>query len=270
MIARRLVWALAWVAVSVAAAAPAGAQTIASAPGPPTGERGLLPRYQFFLEATHLGGGGDDLVSFVWDAHFGGDLDLVDYGLGRLTAQAAFETILGTEFRDFDPNQGNYILGLSGSYRVRRTEVAAVFHHVSRHLSDRPKRESIDWNMAGIRVQHPIDSGALRLVLTGRSLWTVARSFVDYSAEIGGDIEASVGLNAVVSVIAHGAAYSMLTVDDSARGNQTGGLIQGGVRVAGAKGVVDFYAGYERRVDADPFSGEPHNWFVAGFRLLSR
>ncbi len=267
MTVRRLVGLLARVAVWLTAAAPLGAQTIAKPPGPPGGERGLLARYQFFLESAHLG--GDD-IAFVWDAHFGGDLDLVDYGAGRLTAQAAFETILGSEFRDFDPNQGNYLLGVSGSYRIRHTELAAVFHHVSRHLSDRPKQVPIDWNMLGIRVLQMVDAGALHVVLSGRSLWTVERSFVDYAAEIGGDIEARCALNGTVSAIAQGRAYAMLTVPESSRGHQNGGSIEGGVRVAGSKGAVDFYVGYERRVDAEPFLGEARSWFVAGFRLLSK
>ena len=39
-----------------------------------------MPRYDFHLTAEHLS--GDD-KSFVWDANFGGDLDVVDYGKGR-------------------------------------------------------------------------------------------------------------------------------------------------------------------------------------------
>ena len=55
---------------------------------------------------------------FVWDTNFGGELDFVDYGLGRTTFAANYEAVLGEEFRRFDPNQGNYLLDLSTSARA--------------------------------------------------------------------------------------------------------------------------------------------------------
>ena len=58
---------------------------------------------------------------FVWDANFGGELDMVDYGRGRATFVANYQTILGSEFRAFDPNQGNYILEGSTSVARRRS-----------------------------------------------------------------------------------------------------------------------------------------------------
>ena len=86
---------------------------------------------------------------FSWETDFGGDIDVVDYVFGRTSAILNYEAILGNEFRAFDPNQGNYTLELSTSVRLGQTEVAGVFNHVSRHLSDRPKRFPIAWNMAG-------------------------------------------------------------------------------------------------------------------------
>ena len=61
---------------------------------------------------------------------------------GRLTFSADYQAILGDEFRPFDPYQSNYYhLGRRRRIGVRSTEWALVFHHVSRHLGDRPKRD---------------------------------------------------------------------------------------------------------------------------------
>ena len=72
------------------------------------------------------------------------------------------------EFRQFDPNQGNYTLEGSGSVRAGPIEVAGVFHHVSRHLSDRPKRFPVDWNMIGGRIRAATARGRSEL----RDAWT--------------------------------------------------------------------------------------------------
>src|SRR5207237_6516313 len=87
-----------------------------------------------------------------WDTHFGGAIDIVDYVRGRAATAIDYEAVLGNQLRAFDPNQGNYILELSTSYRIRATEVAAIFHHVSRHLSDRMKVFPVAWNILGVRV----------------------------------------------------------------------------------------------------------------------
>ena len=86
---------------------------------------------------------------FSWDTYFGGDVDFLDYVVGRLSGLADYHAVLGDEYRPFDPNQAYYTLEVSSSYRIGETEIAGVFHHVSRHLSDRPKQLAIAWNVAG-------------------------------------------------------------------------------------------------------------------------
>lgn len=259
--------ALATIAVLVACAAPALAQTVALTPEPPSGQRGLLSRYRFYLSATSVNSDDD---RFDWDADVGGDMDLVDYGTGRITALANFETVLGGEFRQFDPNQGNYTLDVSASLRSKVVEAALVFHHLSRHLSDRPKQFPIDWNMLGVRVAYEISRPGTRIQIDGRLLDAVTRSFVDYRAEVGGSVSVRCELSPRVSLIASGDAYGLL-VDESVsgRGHQNGGRLEGGLRVSGSKGAVELFAGYERRIDADPFELRPRTWMFVGFRLLS-
>ncbi len=105
-----------------------------------------MSRYDFQLEANVLS--GDDGRQFRWDTHFGGEFDLFNYVKGRATVVTDYEAVLGSEFRPFDPNQGIYILEPAGSWFVGRNEVSFVFHHVSRHLSDRPKTYAIAYNAA--------------------------------------------------------------------------------------------------------------------------
>ena len=93
----------------------------------------------------------------MWDTHWGADFDLVDYVKGRVSFLVDYQAVLGNEFRPFDPNQGNYMLEFSGSRRLGRTELVGAFHHVSRHLSDRPKRQAIAMNVLEGRVLRRFD-----------------------------------------------------------------------------------------------------------------
>jgi hypothetical protein len=141
----------------------------------------FVPRYDFHLTAEHLSG---DNPRFVWDADFGGEIDVVDYGAGRFTFWANYEVVMGEELRIFDPNQGNYILAGSLSWRVRGVEAAGVFYHQSRHLSDRVKRAPVDWNMMGGRVVHERTAGRLEWRGLADLRRMVQRSFVDYEWEL--------------------------------------------------------------------------------------
>jgi hypothetical protein len=54
------------------------------------------------------------------------------------------------------------------------------------------------------------------------------------------------------------------------RERQTGGLVEVGVRLDGRAGAIELFAGYERRIDADPVDRQPQHWGLAGFRLVGR
>ncbi len=69
------------------------------------------------------------------------------------------ENILGTEFRAFDPNQANYTLDIALSARTPHVELFFVFHHVSRHFTDRPKIVAIAWNVAQARALRRLTIG---------------------------------------------------------------------------------------------------------------
>lgn len=255
---RRVVLLMAFVGWAV----PAAAQT--------NGGSGVsfLPRASFHMGAEHLSGIEDP--RFRWDTNFGGELDFVDYTHGRLTFFANYQAILGEELWVFDPNQGNYILEGALSARLGAAEGALVFHHKSRHLSDREKDEPVDWNMLGGRVRHAALFGATYLDTRADLRWTVQRSFVDYVWELDTEVRADRLLRPGVGILAAG-GVRYIGVDGSAdRDGQTGFRAEGGVRFEGGGGAVELFVAAERRIDPYPLEFGTASWITAGFRLLSR
>jgi hypothetical protein len=250
-----IVWAL-----------PAPAQTV-PAPDDSTSGVEFLPRTLFHMTAERL---SDDDPRLVWDTHFGGELDLVDYGRGRFTFVGDYEAILGEELRTFDPNQGSYILAGAASARARGTEVAAIFHHQSRHLSDRAKEEPVDWNMVGGRVRRRFLVREATLDARADLRGVVKKSFVDYSWELDAAVRSDVKVSAHTGVMASG-DVRVLGVDGSHnRGNQIGYRVEGGVRFTGRAGAIELFVAAERRIDPFPLESGTAQWASAGFRLLSR
>ena len=241
----------------------------AQSPNPsPAPAADFFTRYAFHLSADAL---SVDDQRFSWDTHFGGELDVVDYVKGRTTILADYEAVLGDEYRPFDPNQAYYGLEVSSSYRLGQAEVAGVFHHVSRHLSDRPKREPIAWNVLGARALRR--STIAGMTVDGRleGGWIVQHSTVDYTWTGGVDLMIRRVVTPRVGGFLHGTG-TLFGVDGTnpARGTQRAGLFEAGVRFEGRAGVLELFAGVERRIDADPFDQLPLQWGIAGFRLLSK
>jgi len=247
-------------------AARAGAQSPAPAPPGPD----FLPRTEFHLSANALMLPTAD-QQFSWDAYFGGDVDVFDYVFGRTSVLADYHAVLGDEYRPFDPNQAYYALEVSSSYRVRETEVAFVFHHVSRHISDRPKQFAIAWNVAGARVLRRVAAKGFTLDIRADAGAIVQHSYVDYKWTANTDLMFRHPFNSRVGVFVH-LSGEVFGVDGSVpdRDTQTGGLAEAGLRINGRAGALELFAGGERRLDADPFDRQTRRWGVAGFRLLSR
>jgi hypothetical protein len=248
-------------------AVAARAQTASTpAPSEPSGVE-FLSRFDFHVGVEHL---SSDDPRFEWDAHWGAELDFIDYGLGALTYYATYQTILGDEFREFDPNQGNYTLGSSASVRAGSVELAGVFHHVSRHLGDRPKRFAIDWNMIGARVRRAGVHGRTNLLAQVDVRGVIAKSFVDYEWEAEGHGRAQVRLTPRVALVALG-AVRVVGVDDSrGRGTQYGWRSDGGVRFEGGAAALELFVAGERRVDPYQLEFSTATWFTTGFRLGRR
>jgi hypothetical protein len=249
--------------ILAAIASPVAAQTT---PPAPTGVE-FLSRFDFRVSMEHIVSSDE---RFVWDANWGGDLDLLDYVAGRINFVANYQTILGSEFRAFDPNQGNYVLEGSASRRLGTAEIAGVYHHVSRHLSDRPKRQAVDWNMIGGRFRHASRAGRLALDERVDVRGVIQKSFVDYSWEVDGAARAVVRANSRLALVASGGAQ-VLGVDGTRdRGTQYGFRGEGGVRVDGGRASLDLFAAVERRIDPYQLEFNTETWLTMGFRLSSR
>src|SRR5438874_173983 len=121
----------------VIAGAPASKTFAQTAPLPAVvggDQSGVLTRGAFFIS---LAGLQTDDPRFSLAQRSRADVDLVGYGHGRVNFLMDAELVMGSERRSFDLNQANVIFEASASYLVGPVEVAAVAHHVSRHVADR-------------------------------------------------------------------------------------------------------------------------------------
>ena len=273
-----LLVALAWIGGLSNAAAQPPQQPVVS-PAPEHGE--FFARSDFHLNAAWLGTVSSatsvpDAVKdqrFEWDTWWGGSIDVVDYVAGRLGVIIDYEAVLGGEFQPFDPNQSNYTLEVSGSARAGPdTEVAAIFHHVSRHLSDRAKtRNPVAYNELGARLLHRVDFGQWTVDVDAEAGRTVEHAYVDYTWL--GDLHllarapVSPRFGLFAHAVGHVVGVSGVVPD---RGTQTGGMLETGVRIKGKGGAMELFVGFEKRFDADPLDRQAQHWALAGFRLLSR
>src|SRR6185436_16044723 len=77
------------------------------------------------------------------------DLDLFSYRKGRINFLVDTELVMGSERRAFDLNHANVIFKTSYSYRLGPLDLAAVAHHVSRHVVDREFDRVPAWHTIG-------------------------------------------------------------------------------------------------------------------------
>ena len=257
-------------ALAVCLVCALGGRAAAQSPAPAPAGPDFLPRAEYHLSANALLLPTDD-QRFKWDTYLGGDADVFDYVFGRTSVLADYHAVLGDEFRPFDPNQAYYALEVSSSYRLRGTEIAAVFHHVSRHISDRPKEFAIAWNVAGLRALHRVAARGFTVDLRAEGGSIIQHSYVDYRWTADADVLLRRPIKPRLGLFVH--LYGeIFGVDGSVpdRGTQHGGLVEAGLRIDGRGGALELFAGGERRLDADPLDRQAHSWGIAGFRLLSR
>ena len=233
---------------------------------PPT--LGFLTSYKFHLNASRLLSSDNN---FVWDTDFGGDMDVFDLEYVRGNVLLNYEGIVGRQLRAIDPNQGNYTIDLSVWWRTGESdaELGATFHHVSRHLSDRDNEIAISWNMVGFQSASSIVFRSWDLDIGYRVLGTIQRAYVDYTAEVGGSVQALRAVHPRVSLIV-GAELTLIGVDKSERGrnHQFGGRFEIGARFLGGDGAGEVFLAQEHRIDANPFDLEPTSFTMLGFRFL--
>jgi hypothetical protein len=269
-------------AAVVMAAVSAGAQPTLPVVSPAPAEPAFFSRSDFHLNAAWLGtpsAPAEDTAPgadkrFNWDTFWGGSLDFVDYVGGRVGLLIDYEAVLGSEYQLFDPNQGNYTLEASASARVDdEFEAVVLFHHVSRHLSDRPKvRNPVAYNELGGRLLYRSHFGSATLDVDAEAGWVTERAYVDYTSLADLQLLLRRPMTPRLGMFAHAAGH-LIGVDTAVAGRtrtETGGLVEAGVHIKGSGGSMELFAGYEKRIDADPLDRQPQHWALAGFRLLSR
>ncbi len=259
--------------VCLALASPVAAQQ----PGPqpldhPVDHFDFLSRYDFQLEINVLS--GDNGKQYRWDAHYGGAVDVLGYPKGRLTFVGDYEAVLGSELRPFDPNQGNYILEPAVSWFIGDDEVAFVFHHVSRHLSDRPKTYAVAYNIIEGRYLRKFllgDRTSVGVRLSGGHL--AQHSQVDYTWAFDWDVMARRRMNAHVEWYGR-TTGELFGVDplvrNEDRGAQHTARLEVGTRLTGTKADLELFVGAEHRLDASLIDFVPVSWAIAGFRIASK
>ena len=262
--------------LALAAGAAAQPQQPLIAPAPPAPD--FLTRYDWHLsiarlmlsEPTPPPAVPDD--RFAWDAHFGGSFDFADLVVARLGVVVDYQAGMGSERQPFDPNQGNYTLEGFVSGRVAPdTEIAGIFHHVSRHRSDRPKSFAIAYNEIGARLMRRLTAGTTTIDVDLEGGRTIQHSYVDYTWLGEAQLLVRRPITEKVGLFAHGSGQGFLVNELVAnRGAQGGAQVEAGVRVTGRSGVLEIFAGYEKRVDADPLDRLSQRWGLVGFRLLGR
>lgn len=240
----------------------------ASQPSSTSSSPQFLGAYRVRMSASRLAATGD---RFAWDGRFTGDVDLVAYGRGRVNFMAEYEVVLGRELRPFDPNQSLYTLDLRLTRRYGANEFTGLFHHVSRHLNDRPKTQPIDWNAIGVEGTRTDTVGSIRTESLLRADWIVKHSFVDYAWRLGGRLRLLRPATPRVTLLTEG-SLDFVGTDASVadRNTQVGAYLEGGARLGGLAGSLDLILAFERRVDADPLIRGPKSWILVGFRLVAR
>jgi hypothetical protein len=254
-------------------ASPASAQQ----PGPqplvgPIEHFEFLSLYDFELEVNVLS--GDNGKQYRWDANYGGAVDVFNYVKGRTSFVGNYEAVLGSELRPFDPNQGNYILEPSTSWFIGDNEVAFVFHHVSRHLSDRPKTYAVAYNALEGRYLRKFEFPNDTSVAVRASAGHLAQhSQVDYTWTVDWDVKAQHRMNPHVEWYGRttGEVFGVdPLIRNENRGTQYTARLELGTRLVGTKADLELFVGAEHRLDASLLDFVPVSWAIAGFRIASK
>jgi len=193
---------------------------------------------------------------------------VLDIGRVRMNVLVDYEILGSNEYQPFDPLQGNYTLEASVWSDVQGAEVGAVFHHVSRHLGDRPKTRGVAWNVAVLRVRRHVSAPRTVFDLQAGAGWVTQRAFVDYKWT--GDVQLQLASTLVRStdfIASLAGEVAGIERTRSSRRAQMGGRVEIGIRLRGGRAALDVVAGYERRIDAYQLEQTPRSWTFAVARI---
>jgi len=182
---------------------------------------------------------------------------------------------MGSQLRPFDPVQGNYVLEPAASWFAGKNEFAFVFHHVSRHLSDRIKLYAIAFNIAEGRYLRKFDVDGTTIAVRATLGHITQHSDVDYTWAADWDVMLVRPMNPYLQWYGRSTG-EMYGTNPAALQRRTGVQhtvrLEVGPRLIGKKADFEFFGGFERSLDAyelDYFRPTA-NWFILGFRIASK
>src|SRR5262245_60476129 len=142
------------------------------------GPSGFLTRGDWLLSVAPMDSGDP---RFSWSVRQRFDIDVARYPRGRVNLFFDNEIIMGSERRSFDFNHANTMFETSASGVLPGgVETSIVFHHVSRHLIDRPADRVVAWHTVAGRAEKTFALGKAALTATAEFDKIVQHTFVDY------------------------------------------------------------------------------------------
>ncbi len=229
----------------------------------------LLPDSALHLELARYAPAETDLT---WSAWIGAGVGLLKVRGATAYLAGDVETVLGEQRRLFDADQVNYHLEGGARVPLAALELVPFFHHVSRHLIDRPKTPNEDWNMVGLRT-----TGALPVSWPLRGRWslglghTVETKYVTYGWELTARLDAGLVRWSWAQSYLRIAGRAVSTQSTPA-GQGAGFLdvtVESGMRLARGERRADLFLAYEHRNDVRLLTPGSRDRALVGLRLVS-
>jgi hypothetical protein len=208
-------------------------------------------------------------TDFHWQGWIGAGAEVVRVRSTTAFFTADVETIIGNTLRAFDANQANYHLEAGIRQHVGPATATLFFHHVSRHLVDRPKTRAVDWNILGGRVEWPVRTGRHPVVATASLGHTTLDSLVGYRWEAVAQVDAEprrLGSGALFAR-ANLRAVSVSEHPQLRRGGFVDLSGEAGTRWTQEGRTLDLFAALERRNDVFLEVAGRRDRALFGFRI---
>jgi hypothetical protein len=192
-------------------------------------------------------------AEFAWVGWIGATVDVVEKGKWAAYFNPDVETILGHRVRSFEAVQANYSLEVGVRREVGRGRISPFFHHVSRHVQDREKSQTVDWNFIGARFDSPWPMRWNRRGGFEASVGVATlASAVEYNweARLSGDIDLLGKNDRALFVLADVRHVGAAATPDFPRDQLTDLRAEVGFRRWQEQSHMDLFVAYERRNDA--------------------
>ena len=200
----------------------------------------------------------------------GGRSGLIGYRDATFFLAARLETILGSERRPFDADQGSYHIELGLDQRLRDLRLTPFFHHVSRHDLDRSKPEAVDWNVLGVRVDGPWPRDSQPRVRAGLGVGhTTQASLIGYRWELTARVDALAVPRASAEI--HARARARLVTTEPSDLFPRSGFLDYGLELAArwtrGRRTFEAFATLERRNDVLLMTPDARTRLLLGVRF---